>query len=192
MRSIVGVQRIAGGSVEVLGLPAGDASLRARVGYMTQALAVYHDLTVLENLSYFGELTRVTRKRVRDVLDMVDLVEFAKRPVQALSGGQQIRVSLAAALLADPEVLVLDEPTVGLDPLLRRRLWRLFHDLVAGGRTLIVSSHVMEEASRCDSILLLRDGELLMADSPQALLARTGTEDLETAFVTLIEEPATK
>lgn len=190
MRSIVGVQRIASGTVEVLGLPAGDPTLRARVGYMTQELSVYRDLTVVENLRYFGALSGASRARVDSVVEMVELAEYATRPVRTLSGGQQTRVSLAAALLADPDVLVLDEPTVGLDPLLRQRLWALFRELAGQGRTLLVSSHVMEEASHCDSVVLLREGELLAMETPESLLAHTGAADLEEAFVSLIEAGA--
>jgi ABC-2 type transport system ATP-binding protein len=188
MRSIVGVQQVAGGSIEVLGLPAGDRRLRARVGYMTQELSVYLDLTVRENLRAFAALAGAGDGRIERVVDQADLRDVVDRQAQNLSGGQQARVSLAIALLPAPELLVLDEPTVGLDPLLRRRLWQLFRDLAAVGRTLIVSSHVMDEAARCDTLILLRDGDVLAVEPPQTLLDRTGSADLESAFVSLIED----
>jgi ABC-2 type transport system ATP-binding protein len=176
--------------VTVLGSPAGAASLRRRVGYLTQAPSVYADLSVRENLRYFGRLLRVEPGRVDEVLEAVALTEFSGRLVSRLSGGQKARVSLATALLGDPELLVLDEPTVGLDPVLRRDLWDLFHGLAEGGASLIVSSHVMDEAERCDHLILLRDGRLLATGTPEELRSRTGTQGLDDAFLRLIEESA--
>jgi ABC-2 type transport system ATP-binding protein len=187
IRSIVGVQQIEAGTVEVLGEPAGSPPLRERVGYMTQELSVYRDLSARENLHYFGRILGVPAGRTDEVLAMVDLTADADRPVERMSGGQQARVSLATALLGSPELLVLDEPTVGLDPLLRRSLWDLFRRLAAEGRTLLVSSHVMDEAAHCDELILLRDGQVLATAAPTALLTRTGQPDLESAFVSLIE-----
>jgi ABC-2 type transport system ATP-binding protein len=187
IRSIVGVQVVEAGEVVVLAAPAGSPQLRSRVGYVTQAPSVYGDLTVRENLGYFGRILRVGSERIEEVLDEVDLQPQAGRRVDSLSGGQRARVSLATALLNRPELLVLDEPTVGLDPVLRRDLWRLFHLLAEAGSTLLVSSHVMDEAQRCDSLLLLRDGRLLAALTPDELRARTGKQDLEEAFLALAE-----
>jgi ABC-2 type transport system ATP-binding protein len=187
IRSIVGVQVVEAGDVVVLGLPAGSAALRSRVGYVTQAPSVYGDLTVRENLYYFARILRVGAGRVEEVLDEVDLRPQAGQRVDRLSGGQRARVSLATALLNRPELLVLDEPTVGLDPVLRRDLWGLFHSLAEAGSTLLVSSHVMDEAERCDSLLLLRDGALLAALTPDELRARTGKRELEDAFLALAE-----
>jgi ABC-2 type transport system ATP-binding protein len=188
MRAIVGVQRVAGGRIEVLGEPAGAEPLRRRVGYMTQAPSVYGDLSVRENLSYFARLHRVPAARVDELIEVVSLQGFEQRVVARLSGGQRARVSLATALLGHPELLVLDEPTVGLDPLLRRDLWELFHTLAEGGRTLIVSSHVMDEAERCDGLLLLRDGELIATGTPDELRARTGERGLDAVFLRLVEQ----
>jgi ABC-2 type transport system ATP-binding protein len=189
IRAIVGVQKVAGGSVTVLGRPAGVAELRSRVAYVTQAPSVYADLTVRENLTYFGSVLGTPRERVGEALAAVDLVDAGDRLVGTLSGGQRSRASLACALLGRPEVLVLDEPTVGLDPVLRRDLWELFHRLAGDGVTLLVSSHVMDEAARCDRLLLMREGRLLADTTPDELRERTGEQDMDSAFLALIEEP---
>jgi ABC-2 type transport system ATP-binding protein len=187
MRAIVGVQIVAGGEVRVLGEPAGTPSLRRRVGYVTQAPSVYGDLTVRENLRYFAGIVDAPRGRIDDVLETVDLAPLAGQLVRTLSGGERSRVSLGSALVGDPELLVLDEPTVGLDPVLRRDLWDFFHRLAEDGAALLVSSHVMDEARRCDELVLLRDGTVVAAEPPGTLLARTGAADLEEAFLALVE-----
>ncbi|MBR7829911.1 ABC transporter ATP-binding protein [Actinospica sp. MGRD01-02] len=186
LRCLVGVQRIASGEVSVLGLPAGSAPLRSKVGYVTQAPSVYQDLSVEENLRYFAAVLGAPRGDVARVIELVGLTGRERDLVARLSGGQRARVSLAAALLGTPELLILDEPTVGLDPVLRRDLWDLFHRLADTGVTFVVSSHVMDEASRCDQLLLMREGRIIAADSPQALLAETGAADIESAFLTLV------
>lgn len=186
IRSIAGTQRIAGGRVEVLGRSAGDPWLRRRIGYAAQTAAVYTDLTVEENVRYFAAVTGAPRDDVDRVLDAVDLRPFRRVLTGRLSGGQRSRVSLAVALLGAPRLLLLDEPTVGLDPVLRAQLWDLFGRLTDGGLSLLVSSHVMDEAERCDQLLLMRDGALLAQDTPDALRRRTGTDDLDEAFLTLI------
>jgi len=190
IRAIVGVQIVAAGEVRVLGLPAGSPSLRSRVGYVTQSPSVYIDLTVRENLTYFGRVLGAPRARVDAVIERVGLTEAATQLVGRLSGGQKARVSLATALLNEPDVLVLDEPTVGLDPVLRRDLWDFFHELADGGTTLLVSSHVMDEAARCDRLLLLREGRIIADLPPDELLRRTGAPDLDAAFLSLVEAPA--
>jgi ABC-2 type transport system ATP-binding protein len=187
IRAIVGVQRLAGGTVQVFGQPAGAPPLRARVGYMTQAPSVYGDLTVRENLEFFARVLARSSKDSERVLADVALTDFGGRIVGSLSGGERARVSLATALLAEPDLLVLDEPTVGLDPVLRRDLWDLFHRFAGTGKTLLVSSHVMDEANRCNALLLLRDGRLLAQARPDELRAETGEQDLETAFLRLVE-----
>jgi len=188
MRAVVGVQIVAGGRVSVLGVPAGSPELRSRVGYVTQAPSVYGDLTVRENLAYFARVLGAPRGRADAVIERVGLSEMAGRLVGRMSGGQRARVSLATALVNDPDVLVLDEPTVGLDPVLRRDLWDFFHELAEGGATLLVSSHVMDEAARCERLLLLREGRLVADVSPEELLRRTAAADLDAAFLRLIEE----
>src|SRR5579864_4297605 len=187
MRALVGVQRVAGGQVTVLGQSAGSAGLRSRVGYVTQAPSIYADLTVRENLRYFARLVAAPARQIDEAIETVGLGSLAARVVSRLSGGEQARASLATALLGTPELLVLDEPTVGLDPVLRRDLWETFHRLAAGGKTLLVSSHVMDEAERCDRLLLLRGGQLLAQGTPAELRARTGGESLDDVFLRLIE-----
>ena len=187
MRAIVGVQIVASGTVTVLGEPAGSRSLRARVGYVTQAPSVYGDLSVRENLRYFAAVLGTAPERVDAVIATVGMDAFAGRVVGSLSGGQRARVSLATALLNEPPLLVLDEPTVGLDPLLRRDLWGTFAGLAEAGTTLLVSSHVMDEADRCSHLLLMRDGHILAAQTPEELRCATGEDDLGEAFVRTIE-----
>jgi len=190
MRAIVGVQVVAGGAVTVLGAPAGDRSLRHRVGYVTQAPSVYVDLSVGENLRYFASVIGAPSSDVRRVVAEVGLGDQSDAVVGRLSGGQRARVSLATALLGRPELLVLDEPTVGLDPLLRRDLWQLFAALADRGVTLLISSHVMDEAERCQRLLLMREGAILADATPDGLLAATGTPDVESAFLSLVEGAA--
>jgi ABC-2 type transport system ATP-binding protein len=186
MRAIVGVQRVRSGEVTVLGEPAGSPALRSRVGYVTQAPSVYADLTVRENVRHFAALYGMSSREADAAIADVGLTDAVGQLVRDLSGGQQGRVSLACALVGAPEVLVLDEPTVGLDPVLRVDLWQQFHALAATGATLIVSSHVMDEAGRCDRLLLLRDGDLLADSTPAQLRADGRSEDLEEAFLNLV------
>jgi ABC-2 type transport system ATP-binding protein len=186
MRCIVGAQQVTSGSLDVLGLAAGSKELRSsRIGYVTQSPAVYDDLTAAQNLHYFASILGAPRTDVDRVLTEVDMVRQAKQFVGAMSGGQRARVSLAIALLGNPELLVLDEPTVGLDPVLREKLWQLFAAIAAQGRTLIISSHVMDEAERCPEILLLRDGKVLSHSTKHGLLDKTGTHSVEQAFLQL-------
>ena len=187
MRAIVGTQVVESGSVLVLGSPAGTPSLRRRVAYTTQSPAVYDDLTVRENLDYFARLLRAPRANVGEAIELVGLGADVGRVVGRLSGGQRSRVSLATALVGRPDLLVLDEPTVGLDPVLRRDLWQAFARLADEGATLLVSSHVMDEAERCDELLLLHQGRLLARGTTGELLARTGAEGMDEAFLRLID-----
>jgi ABC-2 type transport system ATP-binding protein len=186
MRALVGVQLVRSGDVTVLGEPAGSPELRSRVGYVTQAPSVYEDLTVRENVAYFGALYGMRSPEAAAAITDVGLTGTEGRLVRDLSGGQRGRVSLACALIGCPEVLVLDEPTVGLDPVLRVELWGRFHALAAAGTTLIVSSHVMDEAGRCDRLLLLRDGDLIADCTPAQLRADGRSDDLEEAFLNVV------
>jgi ABC-2 type transport system ATP-binding protein len=190
MRAVVGVQSQVRGEVRVLGMVPGSAALRRCLGYGTQSQAAYEDLSVRENLEYFAALVGARREQIEELLVRVDLEAAAGQLVRSLSGGQRSRVSLAMALLGEPQLLVLDEPTVGLDPVLRERLWGLFRELTGAGVTLLVSSHVMDEAARCDEVLLLRDGRILAQATPAELARRTGTDDLDQAFLRLIEQPS--
>jgi ABC-2 type transport system ATP-binding protein len=195
MRCMVGVQIVKGGTVTVLGHPAGSPELRNEVGYVTQSPSVYADLTVRDNVAYFARAVGLRGSTLREAVDRtlaeVDLVSHADQLIRDLSGGQESRVSLAAALVGRPTLLVLDEPTVGLDPVLRRDLWELFAHLAEVGHSLVVSSHVMDEATRCDRLVLLRDGDVLADLTPAELLARTGAVDADAAFLALIDAEAT-
>jgi ABC-2 type transport system ATP-binding protein len=187
LRAIVGVQIVEGGSVRVLGLPAGSPEVRGRVGYVTQAPSVYADLSVRENLRYFARILGAPDKRIDETIDAVDLRPQDDQVVSTLSGGETSRVSLAAALLGRPEILVLDEPTVGLDPVLRRDLWKMFHRLAEEGTTLLVSTHVMDEAERTDDLIMMREGRIVAMAPPEDLLDQTGATNLEDAFLRLAE-----
>lgn len=192
IRSIVGRQSIAKGSITIFGLPAGSAVLRSQMSYMTQEISVYNDLTVTENIEYFATMFGVPRRQMKElvkgILQTVDLVTQAHHLVDDLSGGQKQRVSLAIALIGYPKLMVLDEPTVGLDPVLREQLWSLFRELTTKGTTLLISSHVMDEAERCDDLLLIRNGELLAHGSPKTLCEQTGTKSVEQSFLKLVGE----
>jgi ABC-2 type transport system ATP-binding protein len=187
IRAIVGVQIVESGEITVLGEPAGSEALRRRIGYVTQAPSVYSDLTVRQNLEYFASILGAANGRVKEAIDAVALGGHSNQLVRTLSGGERSRVSLASALLGHPDLLVLDEPTVGLDPVLRRDLWTMFRELAADGTTLLVSSHVMDEAERTDDLVLIRDGRVVATGSPSELRQETHTEDLEEAFLALAE-----
>lgn len=190
MRCLVGVQQVTGGTVTVFGEPAGSRPLRDRVGYVTQAASVYDDLTVAENLRFFARVLGVDAAEVDRVVDSVDLGSHRDQVVGRLSGGQRSRASLAVALLGVPDLLVLDEPTVGLDPVLRRDLWELFHRIADAGAAVFVSSHVMDEADRCDRLLLMREGRIIADGSPTEIRQKTGSDDIESAFLSIVEEDA--
>jgi len=191
LRAVVGVQVVAAGSVTVFDQPAGSAALRRRIGYLTQAPSVYGDLTVRENARYFAALHGAGAPAADRAVADVGLRDAAGQLVGTLSGGQRSRASLACALVARPDLLVLDEPTVGQDPVLRAELWGMFHEMARAGTTLLVSSHVMDEAARCDRLLLIRDGRLIADDTPTAVRAAAGTDDLDEAFLRLIREMET-
>lgn len=191
IRSIVGRQQLTSGQLTVLGQPAGAPGLRSKVSYMTQERSVYEDLTVGENIRYFATMHGLTgragKRAADEALAAVHLADKRAVLVGSLSGGQKQRVSLAIALLGQPKLLVLDEPTVGLDPLLREELWTLFRRLRDQGKTIIISSHVMDEAERCDELVLIRDGQVIATGSPSDLCRRTGTKTVEQSFLKLVE-----
>ncbi len=186
MRSIVGTQIVAGGSVTVLGHPAGSAELRHRVGYVTQDPTIYDDLRVIDNVRYFASLYGSDAQAADEAVAAVGLEDHRTALCGNLSGGQRTRTSLACALVANPDLLVLDEPTVGLDPVLRVDLWEQFHRLAERGTTLLVSSHVMDEADHCGDLLLMREGHLLAHTTPSKLREDTGCQSLEEAFLSVI------
>jgi ABC-2 type transport system ATP-binding protein len=186
IRAVVGVQIVRAGTVTVLGRPAGSAELRREVGYVTQAPSIYDDLSVRENARYFASLYGLGAAHADAAIADVGLTSAHGQLVGNLSGGQRSRASLACAMIGTPRLLVLDEPTVGQDPVLRADLWAKFHAMAAAGTTLLVSSHVMDEAGRCDRLLLIREGRLVGDDTPDAIRALAGTDDLEEAFLHLI------
>src|SRR3954451_21297290 len=190
MRSLVGVQQLASGTVRIAGAEAGSKELRHRIGYVTQAPSVYADLTVRENLTFFARVLGADAASVAGAIDRVDLAAQSDQVVGRLSGGQLSRASLAVALLGRPDLLVLDEPTVGLDPVLRRDLWALFHRIADGGAAVFVSSHVMDEADRCDRLLLMRGGRIIADDTPDRIREETGAADIESAFLALVDAAA--
>ncbi len=190
MRTIVGVQHLTSGTVTVLGLSAGDKELRHRMAYTSQAVSVYRDVTVRDNVRYFARLVGAEQGAVDEAIERVELTDFAGRRVDELSGGQANRASLACALVGSPEVLMLDEPTVGLDPLTRESLWQTFRSIADDGTTILVSSHVMDEATRCDSVLCMRDGRFLAHEPIADIQRRTGTTNPDAAFLALVKEAA--
>lgn len=185
IRAIVGAQITQGGTVTVAGHAAGSAPVRALVGYVTQAPSIYPDLTVRENVAYFASLVDAPHETVTHTIHAVGLADQTDQLAGTLSGGQLTRASLAAALVGRPEVLILDEPTVGLDPAIRNELWALFRRFAHAGTTILVSSHVMDEAVRCDRLVFIRDGKILADGTLAHILASTGTDDAEAAFLAL-------
>ena len=186
MRTIVGLQKIQSGAIEVLGQPAASKPLREVIGYSTQSASVYSDLTCIENIRYFSALYAHNEKSPEEILEEVDLTRNSHQMADSLSGGERARLALATTLVGSPELLVLDEPTVGLDPVLRVQLWKLFYELAAQGKTLLVSSHVMDEADSCNSLVLLRNGKTLAQGTPAELRERTQKQRMDEVFIALI------
>lgn len=195
IRLIAGALSPTSGSINVLGRPVQHRATASRIGYMTQGTALYTELTLRENLEFFGELYGIPASelntRIQDIAETVDLTAWIDRPLATFSGGMQQRSSLATALLHDPDVLLLDEPTVGLDPILRYSFWEHFRKLADRGKTLLVSSHIMDEADRCDELAFIREGYLLMTGTPQAIRERTNASSLEDAFLRLSNQQFT-
>ncbi|MDW8059079.1 MAG: ABC transporter ATP-binding protein [Thermomicrobium sp.] len=193
LRMVVGALKPSEGRLFVFDTPMPNRRVARRIGYMPQAPALYPDLTLRENLRFFGAVYQVSRRvleqRIEELATDLDLLAWLDHPLYHFSGGMLQRASLAVALLHEPELLVLDEPTVGLDPLLRRTLWERFRALAARGTTLLISTHSMDEADRCDLLGFLRGGRLLASDTPAALRALTGQDSLEDAFLVLADHP---
>jgi len=187
---VVGALRATKGTITVLGEPAPPKRVKAQIGYMPQSDALYDDLTADQNLRFFGALYGMSRAAMKaaipTVLHTTDLeAGTGRKTVGRFSGGMKRRLSLAVALLHSPRLLVLDEPTVGLDPVHRVRLWAAFRELTAAGATLLITTHVMDEAAQCDDIVMIHDGRILAQGSPAAVVAGAGTADLESAFLSL-------
>ena len=186
MRAIAGLQKIDSGMITVLDLPAASKSLRQLIGYSTQSASVYSDLTCLQNIRYFASLYSHNEKTPQEILEDVDLSKNSHQMASSLSGGERARLALATTLVGTPELLILDEPTVGLDPVLRVQLWELFNKLAAQGKTLLVSSHVMDEADSCHQLILLREGQVLAVGTPAQLREMTGKNRMDEVFISLI------
>jgi ABC-2 type transport system ATP-binding protein len=186
IRCIVGTQIIASGTVTVLGEPAGSSALRRRVGYLPQDPTIYNDLRIIDNVRYIASLYGFDSHAADAAIERVGLTDHRTAYCGNLSGGQRTRASLACALVCQPALLVLDEPTVGLDPVLRVDLWEQFTELARGGTTLLVSSHVMDEADHCGDLLLMREGVLVAHTTPTQLREDTGCTSLEEAFLSII------
>ncbi len=189
IRIAAGALKPDSGSLRVLDRAMPDRSISSRIGYMTQAAALYPDLTLRENLAFFGAIYDVQDNqlgdRIEEIAREVELENRLDSQLVTFSGGMLQRASLACALLHEPELLILDEPTVGLDPVLRRTFWARFRALADNGRTLLVTSHIMDEAERCDQLAFLREGRLLATGSPGELRRQTGCDDLNDAFLVL-------
>lgn len=190
MRCIVGRQKITSGSIEILGTEAGSKKLRAEVSYMTQNVSIYNDLTVKQNLAYFSTMQGMSGRAKKQVVDKIietlDLNKNVNQIASSLSGGQRQRLSLAVALIGYKPIMILDEPTVGLDPVLREQMWELFRKLASEGKTILISSHVMDEAERCDDLVLVRDGKIIAHETPRELCLKTESKNVEESFLKLV------
>jgi ABC-2 type transport system ATP-binding protein len=187
VKAIIGMLNPSSGKILVLGKEMPMLSIVKHIGYMAQSDALYEDLNAYDNLYFFSELYGVkgseAKKRAQEVLSLVMLTQHAKRPVRTFSGGMKRRLSLAIALFHSPEILILDEPTVGIDPVLRKQFWDEFQRLKAKGVTIIVTTHVMDEAEHCDRLALMREGKIIAFDTPEKLKAASGKDTLEGAFL---------
>lgn len=187
VKSIIGINKYKSGSIYVFGkqIPSFDAM--SAIGYMSQNDALYDDLSAIDNLLFFGKIYGIHGKaaniRAKELLDFVDLSNDSKKAVRYYSGGMRRRLSLAIALINRPNLLILDEPTVGIDPVLRRKFWDEFELLKSEGCTILATTHVMDEASRCDRIILLREGKIIANGTPGELLIETNTNNIEDAFL---------
>ncbi len=189
MRLLVGLAKEDSGEAHVLGRKMPNTEVLAEIGYMTQAEALYADLTAAENVRFFAALCGIhTDTAVDEALALVELTDRANEVVSKLSGGLRRRVSLACALVHKPALLILDEPTVGVDPQLRSAFWDHFREMAERGVTILISSHVMDEAERCDQLGLMRGGRLLAEGTPAELRQQSGTDNLEQAFLLLSED----
>lgn len=187
VRLMTGIDRAALGEVRLLGERLPNLSLFRQIGYMAQSDALYLELTGKENLEFFASLFgmsgSVRRKRIEEVMELVDLTPHLDKPAGAYSGGMRRRLSLAVALIHRPAVLLLDEPTVGIDPVLRQSIWQELYALRRTGTTIVITTHVMDEADKCDRLGMIRDGSLIAVGSPAELLERANAATIEEAFL---------
>lgn len=187
VKDIIGMNRPTAGTISILGTPMPSLEAVRNIGYMAQSDALYEDLNAYDNLLFFGALYDLkgaeARKRADEVLSVVQLLEHAKKPVRNYSGGMKRRLSLAAALLHRPKILILDEPTVGIDPVLRMEFWKEFENIKASGTAIIVTTHVMDEAEHCQRLALIRDGGIIAIGSPEELKQKSGKSTIEGAFL---------
>lgn len=187
VKALIGMKAPTKGDIEVLGKKMPSLEAIAQVGYMAQSDALYEDLTALDNLLFFGELYdlkgKAAKARAMELLSLVDLEKDAHKAVKNYSGGMRRRLSLAIALIHSPELLILDEPTVGIDPVLRRSFWNEFERIKNNGGSIIVTTHVMDEAYHCDRLSLIRDGEIIANGSPDEIISASGTQNIEEAFL---------
>lgn len=194
VKMIAGIDEATGGEIRLLNEKLPKLAMMNRIGYMAQSDALYAELSAKENLSFFGSLFGLQgarlKERIRYSMALVGLEAHLNRIVSAYSGGMKRRLSLAIALLHEPEVLILDEPTVGIDPILRKSIWRELEALCAAGTTIIVTTHVMDEADKCRRLGMIRDGKLIAIGSPSDLKARTGSATIEEAFLHYGGEPS--
>src|SRR5450759_930254 len=191
IRLLMGLASATSGTAKVLGVEMPSRANLSRIGYMTQADGIYPELSVWENLPFFAALYGQTDKaQLHAALELVELDTRANTPAQNLSGGMRRRLSMACALAHHPTVIFLDEPTVGVDPALRVQFWDHFHRLAADGATLLVASHVMDEADRCDELLFIREEHVLAQGTSVELRRRAGTDNIETAFLRFATDPA--
>ncbi|WP_377888552.1 ABC transporter ATP-binding protein [Alkalihalobacillus sp. R86527] len=187
VKLLCGIDEPSEGEVTVFDQKMPDLALIKRIGYMAQADALYHELTAKENLAFFASINGVKRSkradRIRQVMKLVDLENELDKRVETFSGGMKRRLSLAIALLHEPEILVLDEPTVGIDPALRNKIWETFETLRESGVLIVVTTHVMDEAERCSRLGMVRDGQLIANGTPDELKKETGASTIEQAFL---------
>jgi ABC-2 type transport system ATP-binding protein len=187
MRSIMGLQKITEGKIRILGFEAGAKDLRNKISYSTQSASLYLDLTCIENLEFFSSLFDENELSIQEILDLVQLNQVKNQLAKTLSGGEKTRLALGTALVGAPELIILDEPTVGLDPILRKQLWQIFKELNKKGKTLLISSHVMDEAENCDHIFMIRDGKIIASGNTSELKSRTGLGNMEDVFISLVK-----
>jgi ABC-2 type transport system ATP-binding protein len=187
VKMIAGIDEPTAGEVDLLGVRMPKLGMLSRIGYMAQSDALYAELSAKENLEFFSALFGLRggkqQKRIQEVIELVNLTDSLKKPVGAYSGGMKRRLSLAIALLHEPDVLILDEPTVGIDPVLRKSIWSELQKLSANGTTILVTTHVMDEADKCDRLGMIRDGKLIAVGTPDELKHATGAATIEDAFL---------